>query len=137
MIDPVVVDEIHVSERHAELAARAVSLALRSARYQADEEGLPVDARLRDAVISSRGEQVRALRELDAQQAAITENAALSPLGIPLSSASIGGASYSAAEGGSAVQSALRIPESGGLCPAAYDVLLAAGLLGHGVGIYG
>ena len=126
-----------VDEERMKQARRAVRLATRSAVYDTDLDGNPSRTDLKQALEEAAAAQYRALTDLAEHQAALAQNAALSPLGIPLSSASIGGASYSAADGASVIESSLRIPEAGGLCYAAYDILLDAGLFGTAVGVYG
>ena len=126
-----------VDEERMKQARRAVRLATRSAVYDTDLDGNPSRPDLKQALEEATAAQYRALTALAEHQAALAQNAALSPLGIPLSSASIGGASYSAADGASVIESSIRIPETGGLCYAAYDILLDAGLFGTAVGVYG
>ena len=110
-------------------ARRAVRLATRSAVYAVDSTGVAVEADIRSALDRAATAQARALLFRDEQDATNKASAALSPLGKPLSSASIGGASYTAEQGASAVPEPFQLPGGGRLCAAAHDILFDAGLL--------
>ena len=137
MTDPLVVDDVPVSPEDSARAARTVRLASRAAVYRVADDGLPVDVLLRAAVIEARTEQIRAMRHEAAQTATAAESAALSPLGVPLQSASIEGASWTAGDSSDLIPSHYRIDAATGLSQAAYEVLLDAGLLAGPVITYG
>ena len=137
MTEPLVVDDVPVSPEESARAARTVRLASRAAIYQADIDGLPVDVLLRAAIIEARTEQIRAIRHEAAQAATAIESAALSPLGVPLQSASIEGASWTAGDSSGLIPAPYRMDAATGLSQAAYEVLLDAGLIGGPVIAYG
>ena len=110
-------------------ATGAVSYAMRSALYRLSADGFPSEPSLRTAVQDAIQEQVLALRLTGEEEAARASSAALSPLGVPLSQASLGGAVWTA-EKTSSVPSSHQIPAAGGLCLAAWEILRNAGLLG-------
>ena len=118
-------------------ARRDVRLATRSAVYVVDSTGAAVEAGIRSALDRAATAQARALLFRDEQDAANKVAASLSPLGKPLASASIGGASYTVEQGTSAVPGPFQIPAGGGLCSAALAILDDAGLLNGRVGYYG
>lgn len=120
-----------------EEARRDVRLATRSAVYAVDSTGVAVEAGIRSALDQAATAQARALLFRDEQDAANKAAASLSPLGKPLASASIGGASYTVEQGTSAVPGPFQIPAGGGLCSAALAILDDAGLLNGRVGYYG
>ena len=116
-------------------ARRAVRLATRSAVYAVDSTGVAVEADIRSALDRAATAQARALLFRDEQDAANKAAASLSPLGKPLASASIGGASYTAEQGTSTVPGPFQLGGGGGrLCAAAHDILFDAGLLYGTVG---
>jgi hypothetical protein len=100
-------------------ASAAVDRALHTAVYAVDTNGLPTDPAVLAAVKLATIVQVQALLAADTARAAAVAN----PLGRPLSSASIGSASYSASSGssGDATLSAdaHTLPPDGSLCAAA------------------
>ena len=120
-----------------EEARRDVRLATRSAVYAVGPTGVAVEAGLRSALDRAATAQARALLFRDEQDAANKAAASLSPLGKPLASASIGGASYTVEQGTSAVPEPFQLPRGGRLCSAAHDILFDAGLLYGNVAHYG
>lgn len=137
MTEPLVVDDRPVGPEESARAARTVRLASRAAIYRVADDGLPVDVLLRAAIIEARTEQIRAMRYAAAQTATAAESAALSPLGVPLQSASIEGASWTAGDADSLIPAPYRMDAATGLSRAAYEVLLDAGLLAGPVVTYG
>lgn len=137
MTEPLAVDEVPVSLEESARAARTVRLASRAAIYRVADDGLPVDVLLRAAMIEARTEQIRAMRHEAAQTATAAESAALSPLGVPLQSASIEGAIWTAGDSSALVPAPYRMDAATGLSQAAYEVLLDAGLIGGPVIAYG
>lgn len=137
MIEPLVVDNVPVAVEEFAHAARTVRLASRAAIYRVADDGLPVDVLLRAAMIEARTEQIRAMRHAAAQTTTAAESAALSPLGVPLQSASIEGASWTAGGTDSLIPAPYRMDAATGLSRAAYEVLLDAGLLAGPVIAYG
>lgn len=137
MTEPALVDNVEVTPAELSAASRTIRLASRAAIYRTDADGLPVDAILRQAIIDARTEQVRAQRAQAAHEQAVKDNAALSPLGVPLASASIEGASYTAAQGETTVPARFQVDADTGLCRAAFEILLDAGLLNGPVIAYG
>ena len=131
------VDGQLISPSMEEEARRDVRLATRSAVYAVDSTGAAVEADVRSALDRAAAAQARALLFRDEQDATNRASAALSPLGKPLASASSGGASYTVEQGTSAVPGPFQLPGGGGLCPAAHDILLDAGLLYGVVAHYG
>lgn len=131
------VDGQAVSPDLEEEARRDVRLATRSAVYATDAAGVATDTAIKTALESAAIAQARALLRRDEIDAQMRASAALSPLGRPLASASIGGASYSVETGASSVPAPLQLDPRGGLCRGAYDILLDAGLIGGSVGFYG
>ena len=131
------VDGQLISPPMEEEARRAVRLATRSAVYTVDPTGVAVEASVRSALERAAVAQARALLFRDEQDAANKAAASLSPLGKPLASASIGGASYTVEQGASAVPEPFQLPGGGRLCSAAHDILFDAGLLYGRVSHYG
>lgn len=113
--------DAEVSPRDAARASRAVDLYLRSAVYRTDAGGYPTDPEIRELLRSAAAEQLAAIL---ADREHRTKAEAASPLGRPLSSASIDGVSWSADTGASAGDAALSLsagPET--LCPSACAIL--------------
>ena len=136
MLTIVLPDGTNASELLVRRAEASVRYATRSALYTVDEAGLPNDAGLLQALQDAVVEQVQALVAVEQSDAAIAAAAESSILKRPLSSASIGGASWTADPGASAIPDKYRI-DAGGLCASAHEILLHAGLLGGVVGFYG
>ena len=118
-------------------ARRDVRLETRSARYRTDQSGSPTDPRVAGALEAAALAQAQALLFRDEQDAANKAAASLSPLGKPLASASIGGASYTVEQGTSTAPGPFQLPGGGRLCSAAHDILFDAGLLYGNVAHYG
>ena len=116
----------------AEAAAREVLLATRSARYDT-LDGLATDPLVEDALNGAGALQLKAL----IAQGEIVAAGKASPLGRPLSSASVEGASWTADTSAPSVSPGLEVPSGGGLCRDAYNVLLLGGLLNGLVGYRG
>ena len=127
-MSPVIVDGEEAPERLVTRAVAAVAVATRSAIY--DPESPATIKTLADA----RDEQIRAYLALEAHERAMASAAAATVLGRPLSSASLGGASWTADTSASAVPERLRLDAGGGLCASAWEVLVAGGLTGNPVG---
>lgn len=125
---PVIVDGAEVPESVVTRAVAAVAVATRSAIY--DPESPATIKTLADA----RDEQIRAYLALEAHEQAMAAAAGATVLGRPLSSASIGGASWTADTSASAVPSRFRLDAGGGLCMSAWEILVAGGLTGNPVG---
>lgn len=106
-------------------ATRAVRIALMSALYVPDSDGMPADPEARgvvDEAIQAQAAAIVATDELlEARKAA-------SPLKVPLASASLGSASWTAASTPVAVPEASQIPAGGGLCRRAWEILYLGGL---------
>ena len=118
-------------------ARRDVRIATRSARYQTDQSGHPTEPSVVKALEDATLAQAQAILHRVEQDAASKASASLSPLGKPLASASIGGASYTVEQGASAVPGPFQLPGGGQLCSAAHDILFDAGLLYGVVSTYG
>ena len=131
------VDGQLISPSMEEEARRDVRLATRSAVYAVDSTGAAVEADVRSALDRAAAAQARALLFRDEQDATNRASAALSPLGKPLASASIGGASYTVEQGTSTVPGPFQLSGGGQLCSAAHDILFDAGLLYGKVVHYG
>lgn len=136
MLTIVLPDGTNASELLVRRAESSVQYATRSALYTVDEAGLPNDAGLLQALQDAVFEQVQALVWVETTDAETAAATASSVLKRPLSSASIGGASWTADPGASAIPDKYRI-DAGGLCASAHEILLHAGLLGGAVGFYG
>ena len=131
------VDGQLISPSMEEEARRDVRLATRSAVYAVDPTGAAVEAGIRSALDRAATAQARALLFRDEKDAANKAAASLSPLGKPLASASIGGASYTVEQGTSTVPGPFQLSGGGQLCSAAHDILFDAGLLYGRVSHYG
>lgn len=108
------------TEDQLERASLAVDKALIGALYDTDNDGLPTDTTVAEALKKATILQARAIAAVDA--------------GPALKSASVGSASYSYAD---RIPDGLTLPAGGGLCPDAESVLQLAGLTPAGVSIYG
>lgn len=118
-------------------ARRDVRIATRSARYPTDQSGHPTESSVVKALEDATLAQAQAILHRVEQDAANKASASLSPLGKPLASASIGGASYTVEPGSSTVPGPFQLPGGGQLCSAAHDILFDAGLLYGIVGTHG
>lgn len=118
-------------------ARRDVRIATRSARYRTDQSGHPTESGVVKALEDAALAQAQAILHRIEQDAVNKASASLSPLGKPLASASIGGASYTVDQGASSVPGPFQLPGGGQLCSAAYDILFDAGLLYGAVTTYG
>ena len=125
---PVIVDGAEVPESVVTRAVAAVAVATRSAIYDPENPGVI------ETLADARDEQIRAYLALEAHETAMAAAAGATVLGRPLSSASIGGASWTADTSASAVPERFRLDAGGGLCMSAWEILVAGGLTGNPVG---
>ena len=112
------------------LARGAVLYAMRSAEYSSDASGEPTAPDQRAAYESAVAAQARAIWMQEEAEDRRRSSASLSPIGLPIASASIGGASYTV-ETASSASSEWSIPDNdhhAGLCNRAWAILRNAGL---------
>lgn len=112
---------VEASADQCRRASLAVDTALIGAWYDTDDDGMPTDAAVLEAVKQAAIAQCRAIIANEATDQ-------------PLKSASIGGASYTYAD---RADSGLTLPTGGGLCADAANELRVAGVLPVGVVSYG
>lgn len=120
-LEVVAVGAVTATADHIRRASLAVDAALVGAIYDTDEDGLPTDTTVLDAI---KGATIAQCRAIIANEATTQ----------PLKSASIGGASYTYAD---RADSGLALPKGGGLCADAANELRVAGVLPIGVVSYG
>lgn len=126
--DGVIVDEAtgaRMTSRGIAAASLAVDSYLKSALYRVDPEGFPYDGFLRDIFVEATMAQAIAIWDNEKSRLA---GVALSPLGKPLQSASINGASYTVDRTAAGAQIGYQMPADGGLCLAASQILDSANL---------
>lgn len=123
-----------VTARTIASASRAVDSALFSAVYRTDSDGFPTDPSIRELLDEATLVQVLALFEGDK---AGKRSASLSPIGRPLASASILGASYTADTAAPLVATPGRaVPADGSLCAEALAILASSPRLDRWIGVY-
>lgn len=122
------------TQKQADAAERDVLLATVTAWYRTDTDGVALVVAEFDALSQAVAAQLDAIV---AAERSLGPGATANPTGRPLASASIGSASYTVDTSRSDIPARQQLPDGGGLCQDAYDILVLAGLLPGGVVVYG
>lgn len=122
------------TQDQADAAERDVLLATVTSWYATDSDGVATSPETKNALTAAVRAQLLAIV---ASEKGLGAAATANPTGRPLQSASIGSASYTVDTTRPDVPVRLQLPEGGGLCQAAYDILQLEGLLPGVVFVHG